>query len=110
MSTIGPALLRDIDSYRPGRRCLAAETTAQQQSSCGQVRAQAGGVVRRAGGTITYGPIWHWQRSYVFECLAGRGIEPNPLYRKLTDLGVAEQQIRADSITDASKLSNGHIA
>ena len=74
------------------------------------VRAQAGGVVRRADGTVTYGPIWDWQRSHVFEYLAGRGIEPNPLYRKLAELGVPEQQIRVDSIIDASKLSNGHIA
>jgi 3'-phosphoadenosine 5'-phosphosulfate sulfotransferase (PAPS reductase)/FAD synthetase len=92
------------------RRSLAAETRARQQSSRSEVRAQAGGVVRRADGTITYGPIWDWQRSHVFEYLAGRGIEPNPLYRKLADLGVPEQQIRVDSIIDASKLSNGHIA
>ena len=92
------------------RRSLAAETRAQQQRSPEDVRAQAGGVVRRADGTVTYGPIWDWQRSHVFEYLAGRGIEPNPLYRKLAELGVPEQQIRVDSIIDASKLSNGHIA
>ncbi len=92
------------------RRSLAAETRARQQSPRGDVRAEAGGVVHRADGTITYGPIWDWQRTHVFEYLAGRGIEPNPLYRKLADLGVPEQQIRVDSIIDASKLSNGHIA
>ena len=92
------------------RRSLAAETHARQDSSREDVRARAGGVVRRADGTVTYGPIWDWQRSHVFEYLAGRGIEPNPLYRKLADLGVPEAQIRVDSIIDASKLSNGHIA
>ena len=92
------------------RRSLATETRAQQQRSPEDVRAEAGGVVRRADGTVTYGPIWDWQRSHVFEYLAGRGIEPNPLYRKLAELGVPEQQIRVDSIIDASKLSNGHIA
>ena len=92
------------------RRCLAAETRAQQQRSPEAVRAEFGGVVRRADGTVTYGPIWDWQRSHVFEYLAGRGIAPNPLYRKLAELGVPEQQIRVDSIIDASKLSNGHIA
>lgn len=92
------------------RRNLAAETREQQQSSRADVRAQAGGVVRRADGTITYGPIWDWQQSHVFAYLAGRGIEPNPLYRKLAALGVPEVQIRVDSIIDASKLSNGHIA
>ena len=92
------------------RRSLATETRAQQQRSPEDVRAQAGGVLRRADGTVTYGPIWDWQRTHVFEYLAGRGIEPNPLYRKLAELGVPEQQIRVDSIIDASKLSNGHIA
>ena len=92
------------------RRSLATETPAQQQRSPEDVRAQAGGVLRRADGTVTYGPIWDWQRTHVFEYLAGRGIEPNPLYRKLAELGVPEQQIRVDSIIDASKLSNGHIA
>lgn len=92
------------------RRGLAAETLARHNSSRSDVRAQAGGVVRRADGTITYGPIWDWQRAHVFEYLAGRGIQPNPLYRKLAELGVPEAQIRVDSIIDASKLSNGHIA
>jgi 3'-phosphoadenosine 5'-phosphosulfate sulfotransferase (PAPS reductase)/FAD synthetase len=92
------------------RRCLAAETRARKQLSPEAVRAQFGGVVRRADGTVTYGPIWDWQRSHVFEYLAGRGIAPNPLYRKLAELGVPEQQIRVDSIIDASQLSNGHIA
>lgn len=98
----------------PGRRALyrqqlATETLAQQAQSRAEVRAKAGGVVRRIDGTITYGPIWDWQTRQVFEYLAGRGIEPNPLYRKLAELGVPEQQIRVDSIIDASKLSNGHI-
>lgn len=65
--------------------------------------------MRRADGTITYGPIWDWQRHHVFEYLAGRDIAPNPLYAKLARLGAPEQQIRVDSIIDASKLSNGHI-
>ncbi|UJL32209.1 phosphoadenosine phosphosulfate reductase family protein (plasmid) [Mycolicibacterium vanbaalenii] len=92
------------------RRSLAAESLVRQHSSREDVRAQAGGLVRRVDGTTTYGPIWDWQRGHVFEYLAGRGIEPNPLYRKLADLGVPEAQIRVDSIIDASKLSNGHIA
>lgn len=92
------------------RRGLGAETRARQQYSREEVREQTGGVVRRADGTITYGPIWDWQRSHVFEYLAGRGIEPNPLYQKLAGLGVPDSLIRVDSIIDASKLSNGHIA
>jgi phosphoadenosine phosphosulfate reductase len=99
----------------PGRRALyrqqlATQTIAQQEQSRAEVRAKAGGVVCRIDGTITYGPIWDWQTRQVFEYLAGRGIPLNPLYRKLAELGVPEQQIRVDSIIDASKLSNGHIA
>ncbi|WP_048895687.1 phosphoadenosine phosphosulfate reductase family protein [Mycolicibacterium conceptionense] len=99
----------------PGRKALyrqrlAAETQARQGQSREEVRAAAGGVIYRNDGTVTYGPIWDWQTSQVFEYLAGRSIEPNPLYRKLATLGVPEHQIRVDSIIDASKLSNGHIA
>lgn len=92
------------------RRQLGAETRARQDSSREEVRALAGGVVRRVDGTVTYGPIWDWQRSHVFEYLAGRQIAPNPLYRKLADLGALKHQIRVDSIIDAALLSNGHIA
>lgn len=92
------------------RRNLGAETRARQQYSSEQVRATTGGVVRRGDGTVTYGTIWDWQRSGVFEYLGGRGIEPNPLYRRFAELGVPENQIRVDSIIDASKLCNGHIA
>ena len=92
------------------RQRLAVETRARQGQSREEVRANAGGVIRRVDGTVTYGPIWDWQTSQVFEYLAGRNIEPNPLYDKLAKLGVPEHQIRVDSIIDASKLSNGHIA
>lgn len=93
------------------RSQLAAEARLHQ---CGSppatVRACAGGVVRRKDGSVTYGPIWDWQRHHVFEYLAGRGIAPNPLYRKLAALGAPEHQIRVDSIIDPEKLSNGHVA
>ncbi len=91
------------------RQQLAAETQAMQELSRAAVRASVGGVVRRNDGTVTYGPIWDWQSRQVFEYLGGRGIEPNPLYRKFARLGMPAQQIRVDSIIDASKLSNGHI-
>lgn len=92
------------------RSQLAKGTRTQRHMSRAQVRAVEGGVVRRADGTVTYGPIWDWQRSRVFEYLAGRGIPPNPLYSKLSALGVPEHRIRVDSILDASKLANGHVA
>ena len=91
------------------RQQLAAEAVARQGRSRQQVRAEAGGVVRRVDGTVSYGPIWDWQHHQVFEYLAGRGIEPNPIYSKLAALGVPQQHIRVDAIIDPSKLSNGHL-
>lgn len=99
----------------PGRRLLyrqrlAAETRAQQGRSREEVRGSCGGVVARVDGSVAYGPIWDWQTGQVFAYLAGRGIEPNPLYDKLAGLGMPSRQIRVDSIIDPSKLSNGHVA
>lgn len=99
-----------------GRRQLYRSALANQTRRRGdgltppQARSDLGGVVARSDGTVTYGPIWDWQRAHVFSYLAGRGIEPNPLYRKLAALGVPEQMIRVDSILDPSQLSNGHVA
>ena len=75
-----------------------------------QARSDLSGVVARSDGTVTYGPIWDWQRSHVFFLPRRAGIEPNPLYRKLAALGCPEQMIRVDSILDPSQLSNGHVA
>lgn len=92
------------------RRHLGVETRNRSHRSRAEVRAATGGVIRRRDGTITYGPIWDWQRSRVFEYLAGRGIPENPLYRKLAALGAPEWLTRVDSIIDADQLANGHIA
>lgn len=92
------------------RHHLATHTRAHQHNSRDAVRAEHGGTVHRVDGTVSYGPIWDWQPRQVFEYLAGRGIEPNPLYRKLAKLGVPAGHIRVDSMIDASKLSNGHLA
>lgn len=115
-ANFGPGSLWGVRAEEaPGRRTLyrarlAAESAAHQELSANDVRVRFGGVVRRADGTTTYGPIWDWQRCHVFEYLAGRGIEPNPLYAKLASLGMPEHLIRVDSIIDAAQLSNGHIA
>lgn len=106
--------VRAEESY--GRRQLYRRSLGDAARAAGggqgrqEIRVAEGGVVHRADGTITYGPIWDWQRHHVFEYLAGRGIAPNPLYAKMARLGAPEHQIRVDSIIDASKLSNGHIA
>ncbi|MDD4866842.1 MAG: phosphoadenosine phosphosulfate reductase family protein [Mycobacterium sp.] len=91
------------------RAHLAKHTTADTAGDRAGARGQFGGVVHRVDGTITYGPIWDWQTSHVFEYLAGRGIPPNPLYAKLAALGAPPASIRVDSIIDAAKLANGHL-
>lgn len=92
------------------RSRLAVETAAHAERDREKVRAEYGGLVRRVDGTVTLGPIWDWQRAQVFEYLAGRGVRLNPLYEKLAALGAPEHRIRVDSILDASKLANGHVA
>ncbi|MCV7256767.1 phosphoadenosine phosphosulfate reductase family protein [Mycobacterium hackensackense] len=92
------------------RQQLAARSARHPDLGREAARRSLGGVVERADGTVTYGPIWDWQRSQVFGYLAARGVEPNPLYRKFASLGMPDAQIRVDSIIDASKLSNGHVA
>nr|WP_082993118.1 phosphoadenosine phosphosulfate reductase family protein [Mycobacterium sp. 1245111.1] len=91
------------------RTQLAHHTATHCQQERAAVRAQCGGIIRRLDGTVTYGPIWDWQTSHVFEYLAGRDVPLNPLYRKIAHLGARPDAIRVDSIIDAAKLSNGHI-
>lgn len=115
-ATYGPGSLWGVRAEEaPGRRALyrsslAAQMRSHPHLSRSDVRDRFGGIVCRKDGTTTFGPIWDWQRGQVFEYLAGRGIEPNPLYRKLAALGAPESRIRVDSIIDASQLANGHIA
>ncbi len=92
------------------RAQLATETTGAQSMSRAEARRRFGGTVRRKDGTVTYGPIWDWQHGHVFQYLAGRGIEPNPLYEKMARLGVPQKQIRVDSIIDGAFLSGGQMA
>lgn len=92
------------------RSRLAAEIAARRDLSRSAVRAAHGGVIQRVTGTVTYGPIWDWDTEQVFTYLAGRHIEPNPLYAKMARLGVPAHLIRTDSIISAALLANGHIA
>lgn len=92
------------------RTALAAAGRAHPELTAAEVRARFGGTVERLDGTVTYGPIWDWSTPQVFEYLRGRGIEPNPLYRKLEAVGAPAGRIRVDSILDAGHLAHGEMA
>lgn len=45
------------------RQQLAARSARHPDLGRGAARASLGGVIERADGTVTYGPIWDWQRA-----------------------------------------------
>ncbi|UAK39457.1 phosphoadenosine phosphosulfate reductase family protein [Gordonia bronchialis] len=68
------------------------------------------GMVRRGGGTTSFGPIWNWSTEQVWQYSAARDIPPNPLYAKLASLGADTHTARVNAMIDPSRLDNGHIA
>lgn len=92
------------------RTALAEATRQHPQLTREQTRARYGGMITRQDGTVTYGPIWDWSRTDVFQYLHSRRIPPNPLYAALAAAGAPEHRIRVDSILDAGHLSHGEMA
>ncbi|WP_439033254.1 phosphoadenosine phosphosulfate reductase domain-containing protein [Gordonia terrae] len=68
------------------------------------------GMVRRGGGTTSFGPIWNWSTEQVWQYSAARDIPPNPLYAKLASLGADNHTARVNAMIDPSRLDNGHVA
>ncbi|GAB20261.1 hypothetical protein GOEFS_109_00060 [Gordonia effusa NBRC 100432] len=68
-----------------------------------------GGIVRRSDGTSSYSPIWNWQDAAVWEYLAARNIEPNPVYSKLSALGATGKDLRVDAMIDPRHLDAGQV-
>ncbi|MBM4570244.1 phosphoadenosine phosphosulfate reductase family protein [Rhodococcus hoagii] len=67
------------------------------------------GVISRVDGTVVYGPVWNWSTADVWSYLRGRQLPVNPLYDKLTRLGVPATHRRASHILDGGHLDRGRL-
>lgn len=67
------------------------------------------GIITRNDGTIAYGPIWDWSTREVWTYLARRHLPVNPIYDKLTRLGVPEGQARVSHILDGDHIERGRL-
>ncbi|MDF3313064.1 phosphoadenosine phosphosulfate reductase family protein [Rhodococcus sp. T2V] len=67
------------------------------------------GTIARADGTIAYGPIWNWTTDDVWAHIARHRLPVNPVYDKLTQLGVPEQQHRLSHLLDGNHLDRGRL-
>lgn len=95
-------------------RALRAEITAR----CGPVccpdvpsarRSRHGGVIRRADGTVAYGPIWDWTADDVWAYIARHRLPVNPVYAKLRSLGAPEHFLRVSHMLDGGRLEQGRV-
>jgi phosphoadenosine phosphosulfate reductase len=95
-------------------RALRAETAARCSPACcpDQVRvrrAQHGGVIRRADGTVAYGPVWNWTTDDIWAYIARRRLPVNPVYAKLRSLGAPEHFLRVSHMLDGGRLEHGRV-
>ncbi|NDV09692.1 phosphoadenosine phosphosulfate reductase family protein [Rhodococcus sp. IEGM 248] len=67
------------------------------------------GIVARADGTVAYGPIWNWTTDDVWAHIARHRLPVNPVYAKLRELGVPEQQHRLSHLIDGGHLDRGRL-
>ncbi|RYD13987.1 MAG: phosphoadenosine phosphosulfate reductase [Lysobacteraceae bacterium] len=67
------------------------------------------GIISRGDGTVAYGPIWNWTTEDVWAHIARNQLPVNPVYTKLRDLGVPEQQHRLSNLIDGGHLDRGRL-
>ncbi|MDJ0420783.1 phosphoadenosine phosphosulfate reductase domain-containing protein [Rhodococcus opacus] len=67
------------------------------------------GIISRADGTTAYGPIWNWTTTDVWAHIARHRLPVNPVYAKLRELGVPEQQHRLSHLIDGGHLDRGRV-
>ena len=101
----GPANLWGVRSSESAGRRHLYRTQAAHHNEDSVPR----GMVRRADGTISFGPIWNWSTEQVWQYSAARDIPPNPLYAKLEALGADTHTARVNAMIDPTRLDNGHI-
>jgi phosphoadenosine phosphosulfate reductase len=95
-------------------RALRAETAVRCGPACcadrvRERRIRHGGLIRRADGTVAYGPIWDWTTQDVWAYIARRRLPANPVYAKLRRLGAPEHFLRVSHMLDGGRLEEGRV-
>ncbi|KXX54563.1 phosphoadenosine phosphosulfate reductase [Rhodococcus sp. LB1] len=67
------------------------------------------GTITRADGTTAYGPIWNWTTTAVWAHIARHRLPVNPVYSRLTQLGVTDGQHRISHLIDGGHLDRGRL-
>lgn len=102
-----------------GRRIAYQVALAQEVAGCAAAvccatpaatRAAHGGVLRRRGGTVAYGPIWDWSDQDVWAHLARRCIPVNPVYGRLRSIGAPERAMRVSHVISGGQLEHGRVS
>lgn len=103
----GPGNLWGVRAAESGRRRQLYRTQHRRQREGRGL--EFAGVVHRSDGTSSYSPIWDWTTSHVWEYLHANNIPVNPVYERMTALGIGEDVARVDAMIDPERLDNGHI-
>jgi phosphoadenosine phosphosulfate reductase len=93
-------------------RALRAETTVSCTGCCQEPRerrARHGGVIRRADGSVAFGPVWDWRNEEVWRYIARHRLQVNPVYDKLRRLGAPERALRVSAMIDGNALELGRV-
>lgn len=91
---------------------LAEETERACPGCCRtrhQQRLHHGGVIRRADGTVAFGPVWNWKDRDVWSYLAHHELPEHPVYGKLRALGAPPDALRVSHMFDAHRISDGRL-
>ena len=94
------ALAREIRERCQGTSCC---------SSRAEQRLHHGGTIRRADGTVAYGPVWDWSAADVLAYSHRHQLPTNPVYAKLAALGAPAANLRVSHILDGNFLESGKI-
>jgi phosphoadenosine phosphosulfate reductase len=94
------ALAREIRDVCTPHRCCVSRIEQDKRH---------GGTIRRADGTVAYGPVWDWSTADVFAYSARNGLPSNPVYAKLAELGAPATNLRVSHILDGNFLETGRV-
>ena len=68
-----------------------------------------GGIIRRADGTVAYGPVWNWTTNDIWAHIHRHNLPANPVYAKLERLGAPAHAHRVAAALDAAHLHHGRL-